>query len=312
MAVFVVVMTTTSLGAAGPYDGKRVLHIDSYHRGNTWNDRIADAVADTLEGTGVELKIIHMDTKRNPTEDFKKQAALKAKAVIEEFKPDVVTASDDNASKYLIMPYYKDADLPFVFSGLNWDASNYGFPYSNVTGMVEVSPVPQIIQLMERYAKGKRLGYLTEDTLTKRKELEYHKTLFGIHYDQVYFVKTFDEWKESFAKAQQEVDMLVILGVAAVVGWDDDEAAAFAEANTVIPTGTDFGWLMHVAFLGVGKVPDEQGRWAAQAALRILSGVPPDRIPLAANREGKLYFNRRIATRLGVTEFPRLAKVVPE
>ena len=47
----------------------------------------------------------------------------KAKAEIDAFKPDVVIAADDNASKYLIEPYFKDAALPFVFCGVNWDAS---------------------------------------------------------------------------------------------------------------------------------------------------------------------------------------------
>jgi len=297
--------------AAGDYTGKKILHIDSYHRGNYWNDAIADAVRDTLADTGVELKIIHLDTKRNPSEEFKTAAALRAVAVIDEFQPDVVTASDDNAAKYLIMPHYKDAELPFVFCGVNWDASVYGFPYKNVTGMVEVSPIPQIVKLLQQYAKGDRIGYLTENTPTKRKEMEYHKKLFGIEYDGVYLVDSFSEWRASFLKAQEEMDMLIVLGVAALDDWDDEQARELAENHTRIPTGTDFGWLMHIAMLGVGKSPQEQGRWAAKAALKILDGVSPGQIPLAYNKAGQLYFNTRIAARLGITEIPPLAEIVP-
>jgi ABC-type uncharacterized transport system substrate-binding protein len=296
---------------ADNYAGKRILHIDSYHRGNIWNDRIADAVQASLKDTGVTLKIIHMDTKRNASETFKKAAALKAKAVIDRFQPHVVTTSDDNAAKYLIMGHYKNADLPFVFSGLNWDASSYDLPYKNVTGMVEVSPVPQIIELLKQYADGERIGYLTEDTKTKRKELDYHKKLFNIEYDQVYLVKSFAEWKESYLRAQDEVDMLIILGVAALADWDDKEAQSLAENHTKIPSGTDFSWLMHISMLGVGKSPEEQGRWAAHAALKILDGVEPSRIPLTHNTEGKLYFNRRIAASMGIDNVPPLATVVP-
>lgn len=295
---------------AGGYEGKRVLHVDSYHRGNEWNDRIADAVRDTLAGTGVELRIVHMDTKRNPSEAFKREAALRVKEVIESFRPDVVTASDDNASEYLIQAHYRDADLPFVFCGLNWDASTYGFPYANVTGMVEVSPIPQIIRLLRKYAAGDRIGYLTEDTETKRKELDYHERLFGIAYDRVYLVKTFEEWRNAYLRAQEEVDMLVILGIGAIEDFDDAAAQELAETETRIPSGTDFDWLMHFTMLGVGKVPEEQGRWAARAALRILDGIPPTRIPLAHNKEGRLYFNPRIAARLGVAQHPPLAELV--
>jgi len=304
-------LATGGMTMGADYHGKRVLHIDSYHRGNTWNDGIADAVRDTLADTGVELKIIHLDTKRNPGEDFARAAALEARAVIEAFRPDVVTTSDDNAAKYLIQAHYRDAELPFVFSGLNWDAAGYGLPYRNTTGMVEVSPIPQIVRLLKRHASGERIGFLAEDTPTKRKELEYHRKLFGIHYHRVYLVKSFADWQDAFRAAQTEVDMLLILGVAALGDWDDAAAGVFAETHTAIPTGTDFGWLMHVALLGVGKLPEEQGRWAARAALKILDGVAPSRIPLTYNKEGQLYFNRTIARRLGITEIPPLASVVP-
>ncbi len=92
--------------------------------------------------------------------------------MINEFKPDVVIASDDNASKFLIKPYYKNADLPFVFCGVNWDAKVYDYPYKNVTGMIEVTPIPILIEQMELFAKGKRIGFIGPDIITAKKEAE--------------------------------------------------------------------------------------------------------------------------------------------
>ena len=222
----------------------------------------------------------------------------------------MVTASDDNAAKYLIAPYYRDAALSFVFCGLNWDASAYGLPYSNVTGMVEVSPIPQIVRLLRRHARGDRLGFIAEDTLTKRKEVDYHKALFDIGYERVYLAKTFAEWRAGFLTAQEEVDMLMILGVGAIADWDEAAARTLAAQHSRIPAGTDFSWLMGVSLLGVAKLPEEQGRWAARAALKILDGVPPSRIPVTYNREGRIYFNETIARRLGVGPPPPLAELV--
>ena len=124
------------------YEGKKVLFIDSYHQGYAWSDGVTKGVQIKMKDTGVQLKVLRMDTKRNSSDDFKKEAAKKAVSVIKEFEPDVVIAADDNASKFLIKPYYKDAELPFVFCGVNWDAKVYGYPYKNVTGMVEVAPIP--------------------------------------------------------------------------------------------------------------------------------------------------------------------------
>jgi ABC-type uncharacterized transport system substrate-binding protein len=290
---------------------KRILHIDSYHAGNEWNDRIVAALRESLQGKSVELRVFHMDTKRRNSEDDIKASALDAKRLVEEFKPDVVTTSDDPAAQHFIMPYMRDNPVPVVFCGLNWDASGYGLPYRNTTGMVEVSPIPQIVRLLRQNARGGRLGFLSEDTEVKRKELAYHERLFGITYEKTYFVNSHAAWKEAFLRAQEEVDMLLILGVGALPDWNPADAARFAEEMSTIPTGTDFEWLTSVSLIGVVKSPQEQGRWIAQASLRILEGVHPSDIPLSYNREGDLFFNERIARRLGIRQMPPLARAVP-
>lgn len=310
-AVLLVVAAVAPPALADHYAGKKLLHVDSYHRGNEWNDRIADAVVDAFAGTDLEVRVVHMDTKRKPSEQDKQAAAKAVRDLIESWRPDVVTASDDNAARYLIQEYYRNAAQPIVFSGLNWDAGAYGLPYSNVTGMVEVSPIPQIVRLLRAHAEGDRIGFIAEDTETKRKELEHHGKLFDIRYDRVYLVKTFAEWREAFLRAQDEVDMLMVLGVGALTDWDDAEARRLTEEHTRIPTGTDFEWLAPYTLLAVGKVPEEQGRWMAEAAAKILHGTPPSAIPLAYNKEGELFFNRRIAERLGIREAPPLAREVP-
>jgi len=298
-------------GARAQDASRRVLHVDSYHAGNHWNDGILAALQETLSGKAVELRVFHMDTKRRPSPSDIHASAQEAIRVLDEFKPDVVTVSDDPAAQFLVMPYLRDASVPVVFCGLNWDASTYGLPYRNTTGMVEVSPIPQILKLLHRHARGPKLGFLAEDTEVKRKELAYHERLFGIRYDRIYFVSSHAAWKEAFLRAQKEVDMLMILGVGAVPDWDLADASRLAEERSEIPSGTDFEWLTAVSLIGVVKSPQEQGRWVGQATLRILEGVPPSDIPLSYNREGELFFNDRIARRLGIKDLPPLARAVP-
>jgi ABC-type uncharacterized transport system substrate-binding protein len=290
---------------------RRVLHVDSYHQGNEWNDRILAALRATLKDNNVELRVVYLDSKRRSSDSDIRASALNAKHVIDDFKPDVVTTSDDPAAQYLIMDHLRDTSIPVLFCGLNWDASVYGLPYRNTTGMVEVSPIPQIIRLLRQHARGSRLGFLAEDTDVKRKELDYHQRLFGITYEQAYFVSSYAEWKEAFLRAQHEVDMLMILGVGALADWDPKDARKLAEERSEIPSGTDFEWLTPFTLIGVAKYPEEQGRWVGHAALRILDGVKPADIPLTYNREGELFFNARIARRLGVTASPPLARAVP-
>src|SRR6478609_10176681 len=67
---------------------RRVLHIDSYHKGNEWNDRIVEALRWTLHNRGVEVRVFHMDTKRHSSEDEIKASAFEAMRLVESFKPD--------------------------------------------------------------------------------------------------------------------------------------------------------------------------------------------------------------------------------
>ncbi|MBK7543634.1 MAG: ABC transporter substrate binding protein [Candidatus Competibacter sp.] len=292
------------------YEGKKILYINSYHVGYEGSDPITQGIEAVLKKYPIELQIIYMDTKRNPAEDFSQAAALKAKAVIEEFRPDVVIASDDNASKYLIMPYYKDAELPFVFCGVNWDASVYGFPYKNVTGMIEVALVSEIFRHLKKYAKGNRIGFIAGDTLSERKNLEYYIKRFDIEFSKIYFATTFEEWKQSYLKLQDEVDMAMMTSHVGIVDWNDQEARAFAENHVKIPIGTEHRWSIPFALVGVAKDFEEMGAWSAYAALKILDGVAPSKIPITANKKGQLLFNVRMAEKLGIDTVPPLAELV--
>ncbi len=289
-------MIALPAGAAG----KKVLFIDSYHEGYAWSDGVLKGVETGLDGKGVELQVVRMDTKRNKEDDFKKEAALKAKAFIEGYAPDVVIASDDNAAKFLIQPYYKDADLPFVFCGVNWDASVYGMPYNNVTGMVEVAPVKELLEQLKQYAPGKKIGFLAADDLTTHKEAENYKKELGI--DTVnYFASDMEDWMKNFVRLQEQdqVDIILLENTAGLKGWDENAAATFIVANTKVPTGTTLEHMAPFAMFGFAKVPEEQGFYAAGAALEILAGTSPKDIPVVKNKDGKLYVNLKIASAIG-------------
>lgn len=303
-------LLVASAASAQDYRGKKILYVNSYHPGYEGSDPIAEGIQSVLGNREVDLKIIYMDTKNNPSDEFSEAAALKAKAVIDQFRPDVVIASDDNASKYLIVPYYREADLPFVFCGVNWDASAYGFPYKNVTGMIEVALVSEILKHLNKYAKGKRIGFIAGDTLSERKNLEYYIKRFDIDFEKIYLAKTFEEWKQSYLKLQDEADMALMTSHVGIAGWNDREARDFAEHHAKIPIGTEHRWSMPFALVGVAKDFNEMGVWSAHAALKILDGVPPSKIPVTANKKGQLLFNARMADRLKVGDAPPLAEIL--
>lgn len=290
-------ISVNTIQADEKYKGKKILMIDSYHQGYPWSDGLANGARKAVKDSGAELKIIYLDTKNNPSEDFAVKAGAKAKSEIDEFKPDAIIACDDNASKHIIVPFLKDKSIPVVFCGVNWDASGYGFPCSNVTGMVEVSLLPQLIAQMKKFAKGDKVGYLAGDVETSRKEGYFYKNKFKLDLTEKY-VKTFDEWKAAFLELQNSNDMLIIDSTA-VKDWDKEKAVAFVAENTKIPTGSVLDFVAPYALISYTKIAEEQSEWSVRTVFQIFDGSSVSSIPVTQNKLAKVYINAKIAKKLG-------------
>jgi len=280
---------------------QKVLYVDSYHRKAPWSAGILTGIESTFRTKkNIELKTIHLNTKRNPSEDFKKEAALRAKDIIEAWQPDIVITSDDNAAKYLIVPYYKGSNLPFVFCGINWDASVYGLPCKNVTGMVEVSLVKEFIKHIAPFARGKKIAFLAPDTTSTHQVLAQHKKILEILPSNIKFVTTLQEWKEAYLGMQTSADLLLMAVWAGIADWNEPQVLDFIHTHTKIPSGSFYGDVARYSLACFANDPKEQGEWAAATALEILGGKSPDQIPVVTNKRARIFLNMPLAKKLNI------------
>jgi ABC-type uncharacterized transport system substrate-binding protein len=295
--------------------GKKIFFINAYHEGYPWSDGVTAGVESVIRPSGATLKIVRMDTKRNDSPEFAKAAAKKVLAEIADFAPDIIIAAEDNPSKYVIMPHFKNAATPVVFCGVNWDASMYGYPYKNATGMIEVNPLLELLDYLKRFSKGTRIGYLTSDVETERKEGECYKRILGATLNEETYVKTVSAWKSAYVKMQTNNDLLILGNNAGIPEWNEADVAAFMLKNAQIPSGCAYEWMVPYSLIGFTKIPSEQGEWAAHTALKILAGADPASIPIAKNVQGDLMINTKFAKKLGFqfpTSIVSLAKKVIE
>jgi ABC-type uncharacterized transport system substrate-binding protein len=303
---FTVIMVIFTLPLASSAQIHKILFISSYHTDKgEWTAGIKAGIDSVVSNrSDIELNTYNMDTRLKKSEKEKEKAARLAKQVIDSWQPDVVITSDDNAAKYLLLPYFRNADLPFVFCGLNWDASVYGLPYTNTTGMLEVQLIKQIIDHLSPYAKGKRIGTLRGDTLTNIKEQKHFEKHLGVSMNSRY-VTNLTQWKAQFQRMQEEVDMLVLGSIRALDNQSVpiEEVAKFVLKNTKVPTAAYDEFMKHISLVTVSTVPQEQGQWAAQQAINIIEGVLPAEIPIVQNIKAKRFLNMKIARRLGI-KFP--------
>lgn len=278
----------------------RCLYIGSYHQGYEWADGQQAGLERTLAGH-CELRVFRLDAKRHP--ERVRERAREALALIGRYNPDVVIACDDAASQEIIVPYFRNADTPFVFCGINWTVDRYGYPYDNVTGMVESSPIRPMLDLVRRALPAARRGvFLSGEAQSDRLELIGIRRAFrevGITLDSV-FVTDMGAWVSAFRRAQARADFLIVHNNARIADWDADLAARTAFADGRRLSLTLNRWLMPVAMIGVLKVPEEQGEWAGLAALAILGGKPPSAIPIVSNRRWDMLVNPRLLNGAGI------------
>lgn len=277
----------------------KVLYINSYHEDFYSSVIQIQVVKDILLPENIELKFVHMNTKRIKEDELRKHEGLKVQKVIAEWQPDLVIASDDSASKYVVSKY-KDAELPFVFMGVNWSAEQYGYPYNNVTGQIEVDLAKELIEELQKYTDGKKVAFLSGDTLTDRKTLNFYQNNLGLEFSEVKLVNTFDEWKIAYSSLQNEVDVILFLNNAGINNWDDMEAAKIVKSETKIPTGTTDQSLHPYVLVSFAKDVHEFGEYGAQTALKILNGTSPTMIPITKNKRAKISLNMSLAKKLGI------------
>ena len=273
----------------------------SYHKGYAWNDGVERGARSILKNK-CDVQVFYMDTKRNKTKNHAEIMAAKAKNIIDKFKPDVLIAADDNASRYLVTKYYKDVDLPVVFCAVNWDVSKYGYPYKNVTGMVEVAPIQPLYEVSRNISgQVNSVTYLGANTFSEKKNSKRVASVMkklGVKYNLV-LADTFDDWKRMFSTAQSS-DFIMLGSNAGITGWDNDKAVEHVKNEAKKLTVTNHSWMAPFSMYAMTKIAEEQGEWAAEAALAIVKGLSPRKIPIRVNRKWQTYINTPLLTKIGV------------
>ena len=260
-----------------------------------------DALKEGLAGK-VEIKQFNMDSKNDSSAEACIEKAKEVKSVIEIWKPDIIVAVDDNASKYVVMPYLKDADIPVVFCGVDVNGKEYGYPYSNATGMVEVLPMRQLAdQIHKILPDAKSAVCLRSDRISDEKDYYKYQELFSEYGIEVTDspVKTFSEFKAEFINGQRS-DFVILMNYAGIEGFSAQEAKGFVENEIKTLVVTQLRWMTDYAVFAVTHILEEQGEYAADLTMQILKGKNPKEIPIISNRKWDMYINETLSSKINV------------
>lgn len=284
-------------------------YIASYEPSYAWQAELETGLKPLLS-QHCQIDTFYMNSKQLLVDAELKQRAEDAHQFIQAFQPDLLIFSDDNAVKEVLMPYYRDSDLPAVFCGVNETGKAYGLPYQNTTGMIEKSNFAAVLQTLQKMTSlNHQIVYLSTTGVTEKRNIEFFEQALSKEHLLGYGIETLNEkaWKEAFRKLNQDdkVDLIVLGSYKPFKTWDREANLAFIAKHQTKPLVAIQPWMLAYANLGITKSAKEQGEWAAMSSLEILNGLKPAQIPIVPNHQFDTWVNATTAKQFPNLRIPR-------
>lgn len=290
----------------------RVLVVHSYHKTQKGHEiEMTQGIQEAFSGSPAVLRHVYMDTKRHPELFWKKKAGQAAMVAMEQFRPDVVIALDDNAQAFFVKEAMARDNAPvFVFSGVNADPAVYGYPRKNVTGVLERPNVKESLELLLRIRPGvKRVAMLSDDSVTTDFFVRYCRSL-DLPVAVVGFAQaaTLEEWTAAIDRYKDKVDafgIYVLRTIRETAGGEgmvpEGRLMDILNQRCDLPTVGFFDSAAQAGVLcGISVSMVEQGFEAGRIARAVLEGHSPSEFPMAPTRRGRIQLNLATAEDLGI------------
>jgi ABC-type uncharacterized transport system substrate-binding protein len=286
----------------------KILVVMSYEEDNPWCIEIKQGIDSVLAGNS-EIKYYYMDTKKNFEGGVQK--AKEAYGLYKRFRPDGVITADDNAQSMFVLPYLKDkVKTPVMFCAVNAEPEKYGYPASNVSGILERGFISESIAFAKQLVPSiKTVGFLAKDSPSGRailKQVENELDTYLAKYAGFKLVKTIKETLAVLEAYKKTCDALFITATNGILDTDgksiDNEQVTRIVAKSYkkpLIGANDFH-VQYGVLCAVVKSGNAQGRISAQMLLKALKGTSVKNIPITVNKYGKRMLNVTVMKELGI------------
>lgn len=292
----------------------KVLVVMSYHEQMPWEKEIRDGIQKELKAAS-EIRYVYLNTKNDPAGGSEKAKVAYREYL--EFQPDGVIAADDDAQSLFVVPYLKDkVRTPVIFCGVNAEPEGYGYPASNVTGILERAHFRESISFLQQMLPGaKSIGFLVTDNQTGRgyvRQIRQESPSYPIASFSISKVKTLDDALKACARMKKRHDAMFLI---ALEGLTDKAGRPLAEKESFLKLTRAFGkpvlgineFNIHFNMLcAVAKTGQEQGAAAARMLLKAMSGTPLSSMPVTRNIQGRRVLNITVMREMGIKPRPVL------
>jgi ABC-type uncharacterized transport system substrate-binding protein len=286
----------------------KILVVMSYEEDNPWCMQIKEGIDSVLAGDS-DIKYFFMDTKKNINGGVRK--AEEAYELYKQFRPDGVIAADDNAQSMFVLPYLKDkVTTPVMFCAVNAEPEEYGYPASNVSGILERDFISESIAFAKQLVPSiNTVGFLAKDSPSGRairKQVETESDTYLTKFAGFKLVQTIKETLVVLEAYQKTSDALFITSTNGILDADgkslDNQQVTriVAKAYKKPLIGANDFHVKYGVLCAVVKSGNAQGRIAAELLVKAMKGTPINQIPITVNKYGKRMLNVTVMKDLGI------------
>ena len=307
--VFCVCVAFPRISHAGPF---KVLVVMSYDEEFGLSREVREGISTILSGQ-CTVTYFHMDTLKDVKNG--KNKAKQAYALYQDLQPDGVIASDDNAQALFVIPYLKDkVGTPVIFCGVNAQADQYGYPSSNVTGILERAHFRESILFLQQLVPSiKTIGYLMRDNSTSKAFFRQAQNEKETYSAKSVAFRLANNQEQAVAMAAEMRSGCDALFIESLEGLSDKSGKPLTTPEIIPKIVRAFGkptfcanrFIVESGVLcAVVKTGQEQGEIAAKMLLEAMQGTPVSQIPITQNRRGKAILNVIAMKSLGIKPSP--------
>jgi len=302
--------------AAGAAEFK-VLVVMSYEVDFPWCDHVKAGIESVLKDA-CDIEYAHMDTKKNFA-----GGALKARqafARYQELKPDGVIVSDDDAQAMFVVPYLKDrVKTPVMFCGVNAEPQKYGYPASNVSGILERPHFGESLAFAQQLSPGiATFGFMVKDSPTgiaHYSQIQRESAAYPARLSAFRLPKTVQEVVAMTEELRQKSDTLLLATLAGILDADGKPLSEKQAIQIALKTfgdkptiGAEDYTVHYGALCTVVRTGEEQGETAAKMLLSTMRGAAVSQMPITRNARGKRIINATVMKALGIKPRPEILR----